>query len=48
MSFAHTHPLVPLGESPRTQKIEFCIPNLKLMKLVFLLKCRVFLSALIE
>ncbi len=30
MSFAHAHPLIPVRESPRAQKIEFCLPNLKL------------------
>ncbi len=33
MSFAHANPLVPVGESPRAQKIEFCILNLKLLKM---------------
>ncbi len=38
MSFAHAHPLVPVGECGRAQKIEFCIPNLKLMKMsIFIL-----------
>jgi len=33
MSFAHAHSLVPAGERPRAQKIEFCLPNLKLKKM---------------
>ncbi len=33
MSSAHAHPLVPVRESARAQKIEFCIPNLKLKKI---------------
>ncbi len=33
MSFAHAHPLVPVGESRRAQKIEFCLANLKLKKI---------------
>ncbi len=33
MSFANAHPLVPEGESPRAQKIEFCTPNLRLMEM---------------
>ncbi len=33
MSSTHAHPLVPVGESPRAQKIEFCLPNLKLKKM---------------
>jgi len=26
MSFAHANPLIPVGESPCAQKIEFCLP----------------------
>ncbi len=33
MSFAHAHPLAPVGESPRAQKIEFRLLNLKLKKM---------------
>ncbi len=33
MSSAHARTLVPVGESPRAQKIEFSIPNLKLKKM---------------
>ncbi len=44
MSFSHAHPLVPVGESPRAQKIEFCLPNLKLNKMSILRKMMSFLS----
>jgi len=33
MSFAHAHPIVPVGESPRAQKIEFGELNVKLKKM---------------
>ena len=44
MSFAHAHPLVPVGESLRAQKIEFRLPNLKLQKMSNLRKMMSFLS----
>ena len=43
MSFAHAHPLVPVGESPHAQKIEFYRPNLNLKEMSIFSKITSFL-----
>jgi len=42
--YAHQPSLSILGESRRAQKIEFCLPDLKLKKRAFLCKRMSFLS----